>query len=443
LKAEKVGNSKLPEQKLLRQIKICSKLCFSAVKAMCILPTAISLHSFPKAKPFRINFRKPHTHFVFFKERFADETKTITVEQEQQIEITLKQGTTSRKFSLPGIVQIKSEPSGGEILMNGQKVGVTPYQGELASGNHQLKVRKPLYHSDVSTFTIEEGKTKSLSVKLKPRFGFLTVSSSQTNATVTLDEKQIGNAPISRKEIESAQHTLLVEKDLYHSYTETFSIQDGEEKNISAVLKPAFGTLSVTSLPESKAEVFLDGKKVGETPFTNNQLPSGKYILKLSKNLYSDTEEEILIEDGTITTKTITLNKNFGELSVTAEYSTIYLNGKEVGKEQYTARLSPGRYTLRAERGTQYAPDEKDITLSIGEEKNSTLTPSPRLGSVSVFVEPAEASDAEIYVDNVAKGNAPLVLPLLIYDSKRMLCFSFQNIFEVTNMQCSYPMCII
>jgi hypothetical protein len=54
------------------------------------------------------------------------------------------------------------------------------------------------------------------------------------------------------------------------------------------------------------------------------------------------------------------------------------------------------------------------VIVSIGEVKNVALIPSPRLGSGSVFVEPAEASDAEIYVDNVAKRNAPLVLPLLI-----------------------------
>ncbi|MBS4028694.1 MAG: PEGA domain-containing protein [Ignavibacteriales bacterium] len=56
----------------------------------------------------------------------------------------------------------------------------------------------------------------------------------------------------------------------------------------------------------------------------------------------------------------------------------------------------------------------KEITVSISDDKNFTLTPSPRLGSVSVFVEPTDASNAEIYVDNIAKGNAPLVLPLLI-----------------------------
>jgi hypothetical protein len=45
----------------------------------------------------------------FQKAGFADEAKTISITQSQQGEIGLKSGATSHKFSLPGIVQIKSE----------------------------------------------------------------------------------------------------------------------------------------------------------------------------------------------------------------------------------------------------------------------------------------------------------------------------------------------
>jgi len=313
-----------------------------------------------------ISYKLPQADYTFRfqKEGFADETKTISVTQNQSVDITMKAGTTTSKFSLPGIIIITSEPSGAEVLVNGQKVGTTRYQGELTAGNHQLELRKPLYYPDVSSFELKEGETKSLPIKLRPRFGFLSVTSSPTNGNVTLDGKPIGTTPITKKEIESAQHTIKVTKELYHDYTETFDTKDGDEKNISADLKPAFGSLEVTSTPEQNAEVFLDGKNVGKTPYTNTQLASGKYLLKLSKDLYSDIEEEIFIEDEKTTTKTITLNKNFGEIHIAAEQSIIYLNGKEVGKETYSARLSAGRYTMRAERGTQYTPDEKEMVVS-------------------------------------------------------------------------------
>jgi hypothetical protein len=214
------------------------------------------------------------------------------------------------------------------MLIDGQKIGTTPFQSELLAGNHQLELRKPLYHPDISTFEIEEGKTKSLSVTLNPRFGFLNVTEQPQGTSVYLNDKLIGEAPITNYSVESGTYSLLLTHKLYHDSTFTLPIEDKKTYSITTQMKPAFGVFSVTSLPESKAEVFLDGKKVGETPFTNNQLASGKYILKLSKELYSDTEEEILIEDGTATTKTITLNKNFGELNVTAEHNTLPMKRK-------------------------------------------------------------------------------------------------------------------
>ncbi|MBM4165493.1 MAG: PEGA domain-containing protein [Ignavibacteria bacterium] len=365
-----------------------------------------------------ISYKLPQGEFTFrfSKDGFADETKTMNVSQNQQLDITLKAGTTTQIFSLPGIVQITSEPSGAEILVNGQKVGATPYQGELVAGNHQLELRKALYHSDVSTFTIEEGKTKSLSLKLKPRFGILNVTEQPSGTSVYLNDKFIGEAPITNYTIESQTYSLLLTQKFYHDSTFSLEVRDGETYTITTQMRPAFGTLSVTSSPENNAEVFLDGKKAGVTPFTNNKLTSGKYLLKVSKELYNDTEEQILIEDGKTTTKTILLNKNYGELNVTANESKIFLNNKEVGEGTYTARLNAGRYQLRAERGEKYTSDEKEVYVSVGENKNITLTPTPKLGSVSVFVEPMEASDAEIFVNEEYKGTAPKVLPLLIGD---------------------------
>ena len=61
-----------------------------------------------------------------------------------------------------------------------------------------------------------------------------------------------------------------------------------------------------------------------------------------------------------------------------------------------------------------YTDSEQEVLLSSGDKKSITLTPSARLGSVSVFVEPAEASDAEVFLNTELKGNAPANFPILI-----------------------------
>jgi hypothetical protein len=58
------------------------------------------------------------------------------------------------------------------------------------------------------------------------------------------------------------------------------------------------------------------------------------------------------------------------------------------------------------------------------------------MGSLSVLVEPAEASKAEIYVNDKLKGNAPLVLPLLIGDySITAKQTNFLNVTEKVSMR--------
>lgn len=371
-----------------------------------------------KEKTVSYKLPKGEYTFRFQKQGFADEVQRVSVNSPKEITITMKAGTMSsaKPIKLPGIVRITSEPNGAEVLINGQKAGVTPYDNELAAGNHQLELRKPLYHPDISTFTLDEGKTLQIPRTLKPRFGFLTVTTVPPNASVYVDGKSLGTAPLQRKEMESDRHTLRIELPMYHQANKEFETKDGEEQRITENLKPAFGSLEVQSSPESGAEVFLDGQKVGTTTYSNPQLASGKYLLRVSKQLFSDAEEQIVIEDGQPLKKTVLMNKNFAELQVTAKQSNIFINSRQVGNASYSGRLTPGKYALKAERGALYVPAEQDVYLSLGDRKAITLEPQPRLGSVSVFVEPREASDAEIFIANESKGYAPKVMPLLIGD---------------------------
>lgn len=364
-----------------------------------------------------ISFKVPKGEYTFRfqKSSYSDESRTIKVANNQQLTIELRQGmSSSSELKLPGIVVIHSEPSGAEILVNGQKIGNTPLQGELVAGSYQLEMRKPLYYADVSTFELKEGETKDLKRLLKPRFGYLTVSSMPLGGSVYLDNKLIGTSPIEKREIESIRHTLKVQVPMYHDYSEEFRMKDGETKTVSSTMKPAFGSIEVLSSPEDGADVYVDGNMVGTTPYSNDKFASGKYVIRVTKELFYDVEEEVTVSDDLPTRRTATLGKNFGELAVSAPENAIFVNGQKVGNNSYAARLSPGKYTLRAERNQLYVPDEKEIFLAIGENKDITLGARPRLGSLSVYVEPFEAQNAEIFINNELKGKAPLVFPLIM-----------------------------
>jgi len=355
--------------------------------------------------------------FHFQKDGYKPEERTLNIDKSITETVSLSPDASSvSRLKLPGIAVITSEPSGAEIILNGQKLSSSPFQGELQPGNYELELRKAFYQSDISSFSVEQGKTITISRKLNSKFGFISVSSSVADSKVTLDGKFIGNAPVEKYKVESSAHTVVAEAPLYHSVTEEFIIKDGEQKNINAVLKPAFGSLEITSLPESGADVYLDGVKTGQTPYINDKTASGRYLLRVTKELYRDYEEQIIITDGAETIKNIILDKNFGELTIISEGSEIFLNGKVIGKDKVSEKLNAGKYTISSVRGDKYSRAEQDVYLSIGERKEITLTPQPKIGGLSLFVEPDEATGADIYIDNEPKGKAPLVMSLPVGD---------------------------
>ena len=273
--------------------------------------------------------------FRFQKDGFTDETKTIVVDQPQVVDVTMKAGQSTEKFKLPVIVTITSDPVGAEIILNGQRVDVTPKSFELTAGTHQLELRKALYYGDASKFSLVEGESKSITRTLKPRFGYITVSSNVPNAKTTIDGKLQDPKALIKQPIESARHEIKVDADLYHSFVTTLEIKDGDEKTVTAELKPAFGRLEIKSYTENGATVFIDNKQVGVTPYVNEKQPSGDYLVKISKKLFGDAEDRITVSDEKSTVKNMVMSQNFGTLTVTAPEATISLNGTSVGKGSY------------------------------------------------------------------------------------------------------------
>ncbi len=353
--------------------------------------------------------------FLFQKEGFADEIQKINVDGNKQNVVSMKKGLSGTKnFLLPGVVTISSNPPNAELLIDGQKIGVTPYDGELTAGKHQLELRKPLYYPNISQFDLKEAETQDLNIQLKERFGYLNVTDQPEGTTIYLGNKKIGTAPIQKYQIQSGHYELLLTNEYYHDSTVVIQIIDGKESNITTQIRPAFGSLSITTQPEDDATVAIDGNMVGKTPYNNKKLTSGKYLIHISKPLFADVEEEIIIQDNKELNRTIILPTNYGTLTVSAPECSILLNEKGIGKDKLFTRLAPGRYTVKADRGKTYISEEKQIFIRNSESELLTFDLKPRMGAASVFVQPANANKASIYVNDELRGNAPLVLQLMI-----------------------------
>ncbi|MBU0728310.1 MAG: SUMF1/EgtB/PvdO family nonheme iron enzyme [Proteobacteria bacterium] len=149
-----------------------------------------------------------------------------------------------------------------------------------------------------------------------------------------------------------------------------FSIEDAPViENSSEFDAFATGTvtLSITSEP-SGARVYLDKRELGETPFTGNALPSGKFTLLLQKKYFLDLTREVELEkDQTVETNySLTPGKGGIRITSTPESGVVALDGKQIEERTpLTLEAIPAGIHTISIHADRYYPAEKEVEILI------------------------------------------------------------------------------
>jgi uncharacterized protein (TIGR02145 family) len=199
-----------------------------------------------------------------------------------------------------GKFNIKSEPLGADIYLNGYKVAdKTPFTFDLNSGATRIKLKKKKFDDFDTTVVIQATKINVLSAKLKPSFLFLNVISDPVGAAVRLDEVELGKTPLS-KEIDLSDKQqrglkmLRIEAEGYEVITEQLSIVPSSAAlERSFELKRLKASFAINSSP-SGASVYIDGTYKGITPY-NGSKEYGTHEIYLQMDEYRTSEKKQLI----------------------------------------------------------------------------------------------------------------------------------------------------
>ena len=130
-------------------------------------------------------------------------------------------------------------PDNAEIWVNGVMKGRSSWSGTLNSGTYIFEARKAGHKSA----TLSKHITSSESVQSytlpapTPIFGWLVVLGTPINADVTLDGKAVGQLPLKLDNILVGEHTVVVSKSGYETYTQSVTIAEGKTATINATLK--------------------------------------------------------------------------------------------------------------------------------------------------------------------------------------------------------------
>jgi hypothetical protein len=266
----------------------------------------------------------------------------------------------------------------------------------------------PIEASCVYELVLTSDIVKQVVEKRVEETQFLTITSKPDTADVYLNDQPMGKTPFYR-EMPLGKYTWSVRKEPYKSDAGVVELKGGSEAvSLDVTLKPNFGTLTVTSTPESEGDISIDKlPRDRKTPYTFYQIPSGKHTVTVSRPMHETTTLEVMIEPGDVKELNIDMKATYSMVTVATDpQADIYVNNVKKAFGSWTGRLDPGIHTLEAKLDKHTAAMLKQKVV-LGVPVNVTLHPVPRTGVVKVVSNPFSAS---IKLDGVEVGKTPFYI---------------------------------
>lgn len=244
----------------------------------------------------------------------------------------------------------------------------------------------------------------------------ITPAEAAENAKITIDDNYIENNQVLLSLNEP--HHLVIESKLYHTIDKIIYADKDKTLRLDEVMLPAYGFLNITSSPEQGATVFIDGEKVGTTPFKSDKLASGEHTVELVMPMYASVTKTCVVRDGNDGVIDIKMQPNFANVKLTAGDGVHILVDKEdKGVGSWNGRLMQGEHLIEA-RLDRHRSTYKNITVTAGKAEDITLEkPIPIYGQLNITSMPG---DADIFIDNQKVGTTPMIMSKILIGSHEL-----------------------
>lgn len=285
-------------------------------------------------------------------------------------------------------ITILTAPSGAEIFIDGKSQGSSE-RHRVAAGNHEIKVIKSGYQQIIRTEYADEKHTYFKYELTQQQDVNIRIDTVPSDAAVFIDNMKLGQSPVSNF-LPPGRYGLRIEKEMYITRSDSIDVQPPQVRK-SYMLQPDFGSLTVTSTPESGLSIFIDGIDQNvKTPHTFDQIKSGMYKISARSEFFDCGIETASIERGKQLTIPLKSQATFATLTVNAPAgATIYLDGKKLDQLQ-NIRLAPSIVLLRAEMA-KAEPVEQRVALRRGETITIEMPLKMPTGTIMVTVVPERA----------------------------------------------------
>ena len=225
-------------------------------------------------------------------DRYREFSRNITVEGrrvEQHFEVELEPAWAEVSFA--------SEPSGAEVLVDGELAGLTPLVAEILEGDRSLTLKLPRHKAWQDQVKIVAGEPLSLpAVTLEPADGLVFIQSSPTGASVTVGGEFKGLTPLEISLPPGRQHEFTLFREGYHSNRTNLEIRADQQHELQIDLAPVLVSVRVQAEP-ADAELYVNGDLVGSANQTVELLAASQAI-EIRSNGYVPYSAEFIPRPG-------------------------------------------------------------------------------------------------------------------------------------------------
>ena len=125
-----------------------------------------------------------------------------------------------------------------ELWVNGIQYGQGTWTGEMAAGMYMVEAKRTGYQTRSMAITVQEDEVRSFTVPEPIQiFGHIQIQSTPLDATILIDDVEVGTTPHLQSQVPGGIHKVTVRKKDYDDFVTDIEIADGNVVEVTAHLE--------------------------------------------------------------------------------------------------------------------------------------------------------------------------------------------------------------
>ncbi len=243
-------------------------------------------------------------------------------------------------------------PKNAVVTIDGNQQTVSTdgeYSAMLPYGSHTYKVEAGGYISKSGSFTISSSDMTPINVSLVSAMATVSVTCPTPAVSLYIDKKSVGTIPWTGS-LKEGMHLIEAKKDGHRSQQRTINLSQQQKLDVAfSELAAIQGNLSVNYKPFG-ADIYIDGKKIGQSPRVFNGILVGNHKVEIKKDGYGTESKQVNILEGQTATLAGMLSTNTTVSTATGSTlsgNTITIPVKD-GISIDMVRVEAGTFTMGA-----------------------------------------------------------------------------------------------